>query len=231
MQKIIECVPNFSEGRRKKIVEEIIAEIESVEAVKLLDYEMDADHNRAVVTFIGGPEAVSEAAFLAISKASELIDMEVHKGGHPRIGAADVVPFIPIKNITTEECVELASELGKKVGFELEIPVYLYEDAARTESRRNLADVRAGQYEGLKEAISADPARKPDFGPAKMHPRAGAVAIGVRMPLIAYNVNLDTDNLDLAKSIAKQIRYKVGGFKYVKAMGLALKDRGIVQVS
>lgn len=231
MNEIVECVPNFSEGRRKEVVEEIISIISAVPQVKLLDYEMDANHNRAVVTFIGEPEAVKTAAFDAIKKASELINMDEHKGGHPRIGAADVVPFIPIKNVTTESCVKLANELGQKVAEQLEIPVYLYEDAARTEDRRNLANIRRGQYEGLKEAISADPARKPDFGPAAMHPRAGAVVIGVRMPLIAYNVNLKTSDLDLAKSIAKQIRFKDGGFKYVKAMGIDLKDRGIVQVS
>jgi glutamate formiminotransferase len=212
-------------------VEQIISEIRSVSGIKLLDHELDADHNRAVVTFIGEPEAVVAAAYAAISKAAELIDMEQHKGGHPRIGATDVVPFIPIRNIGTDECVEMANELGRMVGELLEIPVYLYEDAATREDRRNLAVVRKGQYEGLKKAIAEDPDRKPDFGPERMHPRAGAVVIGVRMPLIAYNVNLKTDNLDLAKSIAKAVRFKDGGFKNVKAMGLELSDRGIVQVS
>ena len=231
MNRIVECVPNFSEGRRPDVVELIISEIKAVPAVKLLDYEMDADHNRAVVTFIGEPEAVVEAAYAAIAKAAELIDMEQHEGGHPRIGATDVVPFIPIRNISTEECVKLADELAQKVGQELEIPVYLYEDAACCEERRNLATIRKGQYEGLKKVIGEDPARKPDYGPARMHPRAGAVVIGVRMPLIAYNVNLNTGDLDLAKSIARSIRFKDGGFKNVKAMGLELADRGIVQVS
>jgi len=231
MNQIIECVPNFSEGRRAEIVESIIAEIKAVPAVKLLDYEMDANHNRAVVTFIGEPRAVFQAAFDAISKASELIDMEKHEGGHPRIGATDVVPFIPIRNVSTEECVKLANDLGKKVGEELQIPVYLYEDAAKTETRRNLANIRRGQYEGLKEAILTDPERMPDYGPAKMHPKAGAVVIGARMPLIAYNVNLNCSDIELAKKIAKTIRFKDGGFKNVKAIGLELADRGIVQVS
>jgi glutamate formiminotransferase len=231
MTKIIECVPNFSEGRQKDVVDKILDEIRSVSAIKLLDCEMDANHNRAVVTFIGPPDGVIEAAYKAISKAAELIDMESHEGGHPRIGATDVVPFIPIRGTTTEECVELVNKLSAKVAEELNIPVYLYEDAARSDNRKNLADVRKGQYEGLKGAIETDPERKPDFGPAKMHPRAGAVAIGVRMPLIAYNVNLKSNDLDLAKSIAKQIRFKDGGFKFVKAIGLALEDRNLVQVS
>lgn len=231
MVKIVECVPNFSEGKNKETVDKILKEIQSVPGIKLLDSEMDPNHNRAVVTFIGEPEAVQTAAFNAIAKAAELIDMEKHKGGHPRIGAADVVPFIPIKNVSTEECVKLAEELGKKVSEVLQIPVYLYEDAARLEERRNLADVRRGQYEGLKEAIGTEPDRKPDFGEPKMHPTAGAVVIGVRMPLIAYNVNLNSNDIELARSIARKIRFKDGGFKYVKAMGIDLPDRGIVQVS
>jgi glutamate formiminotransferase len=231
MNQIVECVPNFSEGRSKEIVEQIISEIQVVPLVKLLDHEMDANHNRAVVTFIGEPEGVLDAAYKAIAKAAELIDMEKHEGGHPRIGATDVVPFIPIKNITTDECVKLANELAQNVAENLHIPVYLYEDAAKIEARRDLAYIRRGQYEGLKEAIAVDKDRKPDFGPSELHPSAGAVVIGVRMPLIAYNVNLNTDDLELAKSIAKKIRFKDGGFKYVKAIGLKLHDRGIVQVS
>jgi glutamate formiminotransferase len=231
MDKIIECVPNFSEGRRQEVLDEIISAVTNVKGIRLLDQEKDHDHNRAVLTFIGEPESIKEAAFAAISKASELIDLEKHQGEHPRIGAADVVPFVPIKNATIEECVEIAREVGKRVGEELLIPVYLYESAATKPERRNLASVRRGQYEGLKAAIQSDPERKPDFGPSILHPKAGAVAVGARMPLIAYNVNLNTNDLALAKKIAKTIRERDGGFPYVKALGLEIKERGIVQVS
>lgn len=231
MDKIIECVPNFSEGRRLEIIEAIMNEIRSVNGVRLLDHTHDYDHNRAVLTFVGPPGPIINAAFAAVAKAAELIDMEQHTGEHPRIGATDVVPFIPIKNTSINECVTIARELGKEIGEKLGIPVYLYEAAATREDRQNLAKVRKGQYEGLKDAIQTDPNRKPDFGPSKLHPRAGATVVGARMPLIAYNVNLDTDDLDLAKHIANSIRERDGGFKNVKALGLEIKERGIVQVS
>lgn len=231
MTKMVECVPNFSEGRRVEVIEAIASEIRDVEGVRLLDHEYDKDHNRSVMTFIGEPESVKKAAFAAIAKAAELIDMNKHTGEHPRIGATDVVPFIPISNVTMDECVDLAKELGREVGEKLQIPVYLYEHAATTPKRQNLANVRKGQYEGLKEAISKDAERKPDFGPNKLHPTAGATVVGARMPLVAYNVNLNTSDLSIAKSIAKAVRHSSGGLRYVKALGLEIKERGIVQVS
>ncbi len=231
MDKIIECVPNFSEGRRTEVIDAIINEIKGVEGVRLLDSEHDFDHNRSVLTYIGTPAAMKKATLAAVAKAAELIDMEKHTGEHPRIGATDVVPFIPIKNTTLDDCITLAREVGQEMGEKLGIPVYLYEAAATRVERRNLANVRKGQYEGLKVAITSDPARKPDFGPVKLHPQAGATAVGARMPLVAYNVNLDTKDIDLAKRIAKNIRERDGGFPNVKALGLEIKERGIVQVS
>jgi glutamate formiminotransferase len=231
VDKIVECVPNFSEGRRTEVLDAIIAEIKAVDGVRFLDQTHDHDHNRAVLTFVGSPEPIKKAVVAAVAKAAELIDMEKHTGEHPRIGATDVVPFIPIKNMSIDECVTLAREVGQEIGEKLQIPIYLYEAAATREDRRNLAKVRRGQYEGLKEAILTDPNRKPDFGPDKLHPTAGATVVGARMPLIAYNVNLNTDDLALAKRIATTIREKDGGFKNVKALGLEIKERGIVQVS
>lgn len=231
MNKIVECVPNFSEGRRTEVIDAIITEIKSVDGVRFLNHTYDHDHNRAVLTFVGAPEAMKTAAFAAVAKAAELIDMEEHTGEHPRIGATDVVPFIPIKDTTIEECVTLARELGKEIGEKLKIPIYLYEAAATRDDRRNLAKVRKGQYEGLKIAIQTDPDRKPDFGPPQLHPRAGATVVGARMPLIAYNVNLDSNDLALARRIATTIRERDGGFKNVKALGLEIKERNIVQVS
>ena len=231
MSKLIECVPNFSEGRDPQLLAKILAEIESVEGVQLLDQEMDKDHNRAVVTMVGEPEPVKVAAFKAIAKAAELIDMEKHKGEHPRMGATDVCPFIPISGITIEECADLARELGERVGKELNIPVYLYEAAAATPERENLADVRRGEYEGIRDSIETDPSRKPDFGPSKTHPRAGAIAIGARPFLIAFNVYLDTQNLSIAKDIANSIRFAQGGYRFVKAMGFEIKERRQVQIS
>ncbi len=196
-----------------------------------MDYEHDKDHNRSVMTFVGEPESVKNAAFAACAKASELIDLNKHVGEHPRIGATDVIPFIPISNVTMEECVGLAKDLGKEIAEKLEIPVYLYEHAATKLERQNLANVRKGQYEGLREAIQKDPERKPDFGPSKLHPTAGATVVGARMPLVAYNVNLNTADIKIAKSIAKKVRHSSGGLEYVKALGLDIKERGIVQVS
>jgi glutamate formiminotransferase/formiminotetrahydrofolate cyclodeaminase len=231
MAKIVECVPNFSEGRRPEVIEAILAEIKSVPGVLLLDREMDKDHNRAVVTFVGGPEEAKTAAFKAIAKATELIDMEKHQGEHPRMGATDVIPFIPISDVTQRDCVILAEQLGKEVGERLQIPVYLYEAAARRPDRVNLADVRRGEYEGIKAEIETNPDRKPDFGPAKMHPSAGAVVIGARMPLIAFNVYLGTPYVGIAKKIAKSIRFSGGGLRFCKALGFEIKERGLAQIS
>ena len=228
--KIVECVPNFSEGRRKNVVDEIKNSIKSVSGITLLDTEMDYDHNRSVITFVGGPEEVVEAAFAGISKAAELINMNEHEGQHPRMGATDVCPFIPIEGVSMDDAVALVVKLGERVGEELHIPVYLYEEAASSPNRVNLADVRRGQYEGIKEEIKTNPARKPDFGPSELG-TAGATAIGARKPLIAYNINLSTSDVKIAKKIAKAIREKTGGYKYVKALGLEIKERNIAQVS
>jgi glutamate formiminotransferase len=229
--KLVECVPNFSEGRRQEVIDEIVSTMVAVHGVSLLDKEMDADHNRAVVTIIGPPEAVLEGAFRGISKASTLIDLTKHSGEHPRMGATDVCPFVPVSGVTMDDCVELAQKLGDRVGEELSIPVYLYEAAATRPARQNLAKVRKGQFEGLRDEIGTNPDRDPDYGPAKIHPTAGAIAIGARPFLIAYNINLATSDLSVAKKIAKVIRFSGGGLRYVKALGFEIKDRGIVQVS
>ncbi|MFY9140715.1 MAG: glutamate formimidoyltransferase [Thermacetogeniaceae bacterium] len=228
--KIVECVPNFSEGRREDVIERIIDAVRAVDGVKVLDYSSDPSHNRTVLTFVGEPMAVKEAAFRVAEKAAELIDMEQHQGEHPRIGAADVIPLIPISGVTMEECVELARELGRDIGEKLGIPVYLYEEAATRPDRKNLAHVRRGEYEGLKEAIKT-PERQPDFGPAQMHPKAGAVAVGARPPLVAYNINLDTDNVDIAKAIARTIRGSSGGYPSIKALGVLIEETGKAQVT
>jgi len=230
MDQIIECVPNFSEGRDREKIAQLVKEVVSTEGVKLLDYSSDKDHNRTVITFCGDAKGVKEAAFKLIKKASEIIDMRYHKGEHPRIGATDVVPFIPVKNATMEECIQIAREVGERVGRELNIPVYLYEEAATTPERKNLENIRRGEYEGFFEKIK-QPEWKPDFGPQEMNPKSGATVIGARNFLIAYNVNLATDNIDIANKIAKAIRFSNGGYRYVKAMGVELKERGIVQVS
>ena len=231
MAKLVECVPNFSEGRRPEVIDAICNEISSVEGVVLLDKEMDPDHNRAVVTFVCHPNDAVEAAFRAIKKASELIDMSTHKGEHPRMGACDVCPFIPISDMTVEDAVELANRLGKKVGEELQIPVYLYEDAASIPKRKNLAKVRKGEYEGIRDSIETDSNRKPDYGPAKMNLKAGSTAIGVRFPLVAFNVYLDTNKKWIADNIADAIRSIKGGYRFVKALGFEIKERNQVQIS
>ncbi len=231
MIRLVECVPNFSEGRRKEVINAIIAEISSVQNVTMLDHSMDGDHNRAVVTFVCPPEDAVEACFRGIKKAAELIDMQKHSGEHPRMGATDVCPFIPISGIKVSETVELAKKLGERVGSELNIPVFLYESAASSPARENLADVREGQYEGLIEAIEKDPSRKPDYGPAKMNLKAGATAIGVRLPLVAYNVYLDTNRVSIASKIADAVRFIRGGYRFVKAMGFMIKERNCTQVS
>ena len=229
--KLVECVPNFSEGRRPEVLDAILGAMTAVDGVRLLDSEMDADHNRAVVTIVGEPEAVLEGAFRGMAKAKDMIDLSTHEGEHPRMGATDVVPFVPVKGVTMDECVELARRLGERVGKELEIPVFLYESAATRPARQNLAKVRKGQFEGLRDEIGANPDREPDFGPNRIHPTAGATAIGARPFLVAYNINLGTTDLSVAKTIAKAIRHSSGGLRHVKAMGFAIKDRNIVQVS
>ena len=229
--KIVECVPNFSEGRRKEVVDEIVRSMLSVPGVKLLDQEMDPDHNRSVITIAGSPESVLEAAFRGAQKAVELIDLNKHSGEHPRMGAVDVIPFVPIEDVTMEDCIALAEKLGKRIAEELNVPVYLYGEAARRPERRDLAYVRKGEFEGLRESIKTDPKREPDFGPREVHPTAGAVAVGARKILVAYNVNLGTPDVSVAKKIAKRVRAKGGGLAFVKALGFELKERGISQVS
>jgi len=231
MAKLVECVPNYSEGRRPEVIDAICRAITSLDGVVLLDKEMDADHNRAVVTFACHPKVAVEAAFEGYKKAAELIDMTTHKGEHPRMGACDVCPFIPLSDMTIDEAVELANRLGKKVGDELQIPVYLYEDAATKPKRRNLANVRTGEYEGIRDTIETEPARKPDYGPTKMNLKAGATAIGVRFPLIAYNVYLDTNKKWIADKVADAVRSLKGGYRYVKALGFEIKERDQVQIS
>jgi glutamate formiminotransferase / formiminotetrahydrofolate cyclodeaminase len=231
MAQLVECVPNFSEGRRPEVISEIIKEITSVDGITLLDHEMDASHNRAVVTFVGPPMAAKEAAFRGIRKASELIDMRTHTGEHPRMGATDVCPFIPIAEMTVPECITLARELAAEVGEKLHIPVYLYEDAATSPERKDLAVVRKGEYEGIRDELGKVPSRKPDFGPNEMNLKAGATAIGVRLPLVAFNAYLNTNNIKVANAIAKAIRSRSGGFAFCKALGFEIKERNCVQVS
>jgi glutamate formiminotransferase len=230
MKRIVECVPNFSEGRRKDIIGQIVGALASVEGVRVLDVQSDADHNRSVVTLVGDPEAVEEAAFQGIERAARLIDMDQHQGEHPRMGATDVVPFVPIAGVNMADCVEMARRLGERVGRELAIPVYLYEEAASRPERRNLADVRRGEYEGLKVEIETDPHRTPDFGPARVG-RAGATAIGARPPLVAFNVYLNTDDVAIAKAIARAVRHSSGGLRYVKALGLLVEGRAQVSMN
>jgi glutamate formiminotransferase len=223
---LIECVPNFSEGRRPEVVEEIVSAIRQIDGVTLLDHSRDETHNRSVVTFAGAAESVVRAATAAVGRAIQLIDMEQHKGAHPRIGAVDVVPFVPLGGTRIEECVDLARRFGEQIAKLFDIPVYLYGEAALRPERRRLADVRRGQYEGLKAEIGGNPERDPDFGPSHLHPRGGAVAVGARKPLIAFNVNLATDDLALARRIAQTIRESSGGLPAVQAMGVLLENPG-----
>ena len=228
--RIIECVPNFSEGRDLEKIDKIVSPFRGKEGVKLLDYSNDQDHNRLVVTVVGEPEALRDAVIEAIGVAVQLIDLTTHKGQHPRMGAVDVVPFIPIKNVTMEEAIGLSKEVGAKVAELYNLPVFLYEKSATAPHRENLATVRKGEFEGMVEKIKL-PEWKPDFGPAERHPTAGTVAVGARMPLVAYNINLNTNDLDIATKIAKNIRFVNGGLRFVKAMGVELKERNITQVS
>jgi glutamate formiminotransferase/formiminotetrahydrofolate cyclodeaminase len=229
--QLVECVPNFSEGQKKEVIESIADAIRKTPGVTLLDVESNPDHNRSVISFVGEPGPVKDAALAASQKAIELIDLNHHKGEHPRMGAVDVVPFVPISGVTMDDCVSLARAFGQEFAEKFHVPVFLYEEAATTPERQNLADVREGEFEGLREKIGQDPAKKPDFGPEKIHPTAGATAVGAREILIAYNVNLGTKDLDIAKKIAHQLRAKDGGLTFVKALGFELKERGIVQVS
>jgi glutamate formiminotransferase/formiminotetrahydrofolate cyclodeaminase len=230
--KLVECVPNFSEGRRPEVVAAIRDAIASVEGVSVLDVSSDASHNRSVITFVAPVDTAVDAAFAGIKAAAERIDLCKHTGEHPRIGATDVVPFIPLEGATMEDCIALARALGERVARELQIPVYLYERAATTPARENLADVRRGEFEGLREEIGTNPARKPDFGPSKIHATCGAIAIGARPFLVAYNVYLGpASNLQIAKNIAKAVRGSSGGFKYVKGLGLEVDGQAQVSMN
>ncbi len=230
MNQIIECVPNFSEGRDHEKIEKIIDNFRGRKGVKLLDYSNDENHNRLVVTVVGEREPLRDAVLAAVGTAAELIDLTKHEGQHPRMGAVDVIPFIPVRNASMEECIELSKEVGAKIAELYSIPVFLYEKSASAPHRENLAAIRKGEFEGMEEKIH-QPEWHPDFGPEQRHPTAGTVAVGARMPLVAYNINLNTNRLDIATAIAKRIRHINGGFRFVKAMGVDLADRGIVQVS
>jgi glutamate formiminotransferase/formiminotetrahydrofolate cyclodeaminase len=230
MTKLIECIPNFSEARRSEVVDQIAIAVTSVDEVHLLDRSSDLDHNRTVLTFAGPPHAVEEAAYRAIKTAAELIDLNEHTGEHPRIGATDVCPFVPLSDVSMEDCVDLAKQLGKRVSEDIGIPVYLYEEAATRPERTNLANIRRGEFEGLKEAIVSDPDRKPDFGPSELG-SAGATVIGARNFLIAYNVYLTSDDVEIAKKIARTIRHSSGGLRYVKALGLLVEGRAQVSMN
>ncbi|MGH9254370.1 MAG: glutamate formimidoyltransferase [Vicinamibacterales bacterium] len=227
---LIECVPNVSEGRRQDVVDALVDAIRRTPLVRLLDYSSDSAHNRSVVTMAGDAASLKAAVLALFEAALPTIDLRAHTGEHPRLGAVDVVPFIPIEGATMDDCVRLAKETAVEVAQRFQVPVYLYEEASGNPARRNLEDIRRGEFEGL-EAKMSTPGWTPDYGPAKPHPTAGASVIGARMPLIAYNINLATSRLDVAKKIAAAIRFSSGGFRYVKAMGVALEDRGIVQVS
>jgi glutamate formiminotransferase len=228
MQTLVECVPNFSEGRDKSKVDAIVAAMKMA-SVYLLDREMDADHNRCVITLVGEREAVQEAAIRGVGKAAELIDLNQHQGAHPRLGAADVVPFIPIEGVSIEDCVAMARHVGEQIWKRYQIPVYLYESAATSPERQNLENIRRGQFEGIRDEIATNSARKPDFGEARLHPTAGACVVGARKFLVAYNIFLNTPDVDIAKKIAKAVRFSTGGLRYVKAAGFLV--RGQAQVS
>ncbi|MGV8153780.1 MAG: glutamate formimidoyltransferase [Alkaliphilus sp.] len=230
MKKIVQCVPNFSEGRDKDIIEKIVNSFRGKEGVKLLDYSNDEDHNRMVVTVVGEPEPLKNAIVEAMGVAIAEIDMTKHEGQHPRMGATDVVPFIPIKNVSMDEAIELAKEVAKEASEKYALPIFLYEKAAISKERENLAKVRKGQFEGMAEKME-EPNWKPDYGPDYIHKTAGVTAIGARTALVAFNVNLDTNNLEIANKIAKNVRHISGGLRFCKGMGVELEDRGIVQVS
>ena len=229
MKKILECVPNFSEGRDLKKVEKIIEPFRRKDSVKLLDYQSDKDHNRSVVTVVGEPQPLKTAVIESMGVAIDVIDMRTHEGQHPRMGAIDVVPLIPIKNMTLDETIEISREIAQKVADSYSLPIFLYEKSATKPQRQNLAAIRKGQFEGMPEKIT-QPHWAPDYGPAQIHPTAGVTAIGARMPLVAFNVNLDSPHIDIANHIAKKVRHISGGLRYCKGIGIELKDRNIVQV-
>jgi glutamate formiminotransferase len=231
MQPLIECVPNFSEGRRPETVQQIAAAIDAVETACVLDQHIDPDHNRSVITFVASPERVVEAAVESVKRASELIDMRAHQGEHPRLGATDVLPFVPVRGVTIEDCVALAHEAGSIIARELSIPVYFYERAALRPDRRNLEDVRRGAFELLREQIVTNLERAPDVGPARVHETAGAIIVGARPFLIAFNVVLRSSDVAVAQQIARAIRARNGGLPFLKALGFRLQTRGLVQVS
>jgi len=230
MDQIVECIPNFSEGRRRDVIEQIVAAMRQVSGAQVLDVQSDLDHNRSVVTMVGAADAVAEAAFQGVARATKLIDMNHHRGGHPRMGATDVIPFVPVRGISMADCVELARGLGRRIGEELGIPVYLYEEAATRPERRNLADVRRGEYEQMKEEIATDPERAPDFGPVVLG-SAGATAVGARPPLVAFNVYLNTADPAPAKAIARAVRHSSGGLRFVKALGLTVEGQAQVSMN
>ena len=227
---IIESIPNVSEGRRPDVVERLVRAVRDTPGARLLDYSSDASHNRSVITLVGGPDAIKSAILSLFDAAVATIDLRTHSGEHPRVGAVDVVPFVPIEGVSMAECVSLAREVGAAVAERFGVPVFLYEEASNNPLRKNLEDIRRGEYEGLA-AKMASPEWAPDFGPPAPHPSAGASVIGARMPLIAYNINLNTDRLDVAKKIATAIRHSSGGLRYVKAMGVKVEDRNLAQVS
>ncbi|MGQ9478168.1 MAG: glutamate formimidoyltransferase [Candidatus Bipolaricaulia bacterium] len=228
--KLIEAVPNISEGRDREKIEAIVAEVRAIRGVALLDVDPDPDHNRTVITFAGPPEAIEEAALRLTARAVELIDLNKHHGEHPRMGAVDVLPFVPLREATMAECVELAKRVGKRINEEFKIPVYLYAEAATRAERQDLANIRKGEFEGFPAKI-LEPDWAPDFGERRVHPTAGVMAVGARPPLIAYNVNLGTSDLEIGKKIAQAVRFSSGGLRYVKALAFELKERGLVQVS
>jgi glutamate formiminotransferase len=230
MKKIVECVPNFSEGRDSGKIEEIASSFRNRDGVKLLDIQKDEDHNRSVITVVGEPNPLKEVVILAVGKAIQLIAMRVHRGQHPRMGAVDVIPFIPIRNVTMDEAIELSKDTARMVWETYKLPVFLYEASASRTERKDLANIRKGQFEGMAEKIKI-PEWKPDFGDGGIHSTAGVVAIGARMPLVAFNVNIDTNNIEIANAIAKKVRFRGGGLRYCKAMGVELKERKITQVS
>jgi glutamate formiminotransferase len=228
MSTLVECVPNFSEGRRKEVVDAIVDAMK-VDGVWLLDREMDADHNRCVITLVGNRDAIAEAAIRGVGKASELIDLTKHEGAHPRMGASDVVPFIPIDGVTIEDCVAISKHVAEEIWKRFQIPTYLYEASAQRPERQNLENIRRGQFEGIRDEIATKPERRPDFGDPRVHPTAGATVVGARKPLIAYNVFLNTTDVDIAKKVAKAVRFSSGGLRFVKGAGFAV--RGLAQVS
>ena len=230
MAKIIESIPNISEGRNQEVIEACVDQIRNTPGCTLLDYSSDETHNRSVITYMGSPEACEEASVKLAKKAVELIDLTKHEGGHPRMGCVDVMPFVPLKDVTVEECVELSKRVGERIAAEADLPVFLYEDSATAKHRQNLAKIRKGQFEGMAEKVKEEK-WCPDFGGARIHPTGGVVAVGARPPLIAFNINLATDNVEIAKNIANIIREVKGGFKCVKAMGLLLEERNVAQVS